>query len=163
MFKTAFAASLAAVAFANEPHFIEAVSNDECDLTIQQLSGNENFTAVDSMTYPEPTRVKKGSTQKFNIGGYWAIDGSILDNVTFTCLLNGAEVFNEEYKCTDAAENDYGNCVKPAPTPGAQWSADFGFDVPAIAPQMFVYDAHVTGYKADGTKLFEMESKFKIC
>ena len=74
----------------------------------------------------------------------------------------GAKVFDETYPCTaDASNADYGKCPKPVGTIGEMWNGEFGFDVPAIAPP-FQYDVHVLAKTADGTTLWELESKFTI-
>ena len=65
-------------------------------------------------------------------------------------------------RCAAAAStNDYGNCVKPVGNIGEMWSADFGFDVPAIAPP-FEYDVTVTAYDGAGNSLWAVASAFYI-
>ena len=162
MFKLTFAAALAAIAAANEPHLYVAEPNDKYDVTIQQVSGQENFIMLDQSSYADPNPVIKNNTEKFYIGGIWNVDGSAIEKVNFTCKLAGVVAYDVDYPCTAAAStNDYGNCVKPAGNIGEMWSADFGFDVPAIAPP-FEYDVTVTAYDGAGNSLWAVASAFYI-
>merc|ERR1719469_610859 len=143
------ATTFAAVVAANEPFMIEAVPSNS--IAINQIAGAENFTIIPKGTYPSPDPVQTNNTEKFFIQGVWNVSDSALDHVEFVCYLMGAKVFDETYDCTGKAANaDYGNCPVSTGVVGEIWSGDFGFDVPVI------------GMTVDGTKLWELESKFKI-
>ena len=171
MFKTTLAASVAALAAAQlgpgpEMYHVEpTASNDEYDVIINQISGQDKFLVLPNETYADPLQVIKQSTLKLYIGGVWnVVPESPLATVNFTCLLMGAVAYDVTYDCVAPAEgasNDYGNCTLPAGTIGENWTSDFGFDVPGIAPP-FDYDVHVKFIAEDGTSLFEVESVFKI-
>ena len=111
----------------------------------------------------------KQSTQQFYVGGVWNIANAPLATVNFQCKLMGAVAYDVTYDCvapSEPAQNpglgDYGNCVKPVGYVGENWTADFGFDVPGIAPP-FDYDVTVKFIADDGeTVLFEVETIFKI-
>ena len=139
-------------------HHHEEVSEDVSNsIAITQVSGQANFVLMPTGTYADPDPIKTANTEKFNVSGIWNIDASTLDHVTFTCKLQGVEVFKQDFKC---ATGD-ANCPLPAGTVGEQWAGVFTFDVPGFAPP-FEYDVHVKAYKADKTELFDLESKFRI-
>ena len=74
----------------------------------------------------------------------------------------GALVYSTDYPCTGNGDaNDYGNCPAPSGEIGQLWNADFGFDVPAIAPP-FEYDVLITAYDSAGNSLWQMASNFYI-
>ena len=66
-------------------------------------------------------------------------------------------MFEQTFPCS--AGN--ANCPTPTGAIGEDWHGMFTFDVPPVAPP-FEYDVHVIAEKADGTSLWELESKFTI-
>ena len=167
MFKSFAALAFAGLASANEPslieskmnHFSEDVPNDKYDVVIDQVSGDANWTMISRGTYGDPDPVCKNCTEKFVVYGVWNIDNADLAKVNFTCYLLGAEAYSQDYSCTGEG-NDYGNCP-PATGKDQDWTADFGFDVPSIAPP-FQYDVQITAYTSTGAELWKLESKFYI-
>jgi hypothetical protein len=163
MFKTTLAMALAAVAAA-EPTLIESkmahFTNDKYAVVITQNSGEDVFTMIERGTYGDPDPVCKNCTEKFNVFGIWNVAMTTLAKVNFTCKLMGVEAYSQDYDCTGAA-NDYGNCPTPAGIANEDWTADFGFDVPSIAPP-FEYDVTITAYDTAGTELWQLGSNFYI-
>ena len=88
---------------------------------------------IDRGTYADPNPIQKNNTELFNVYGVWNVAMTTLARVNFTCMLLGAEVYSMDYPCTGTG-NDYGNCPPPLGEAGEEWSANFGFDVPPIAP-----------------------------
>ena len=130
--------------------------NTDYNVVITQISGQENFVMLPNDSYADPNPVQTASVEHFNVGGMWNVPNVDLHKVTFTCLLQGVEVYKQEYLCTD------GDASCPlATTPGVEWKGLFDFDVPGFAPP-FQYDVHVLAATTDGTSLFELESKFYI-
>ena len=84
-----------------------------------------------------------------------------LKKVNFSCKLMGVVAYSEDYDCTGATSNDYGNCPKPTGVANEDWKADFGFDVPSIAPP-FLYEVTITAYDTDEKALWEIGSNFYI-
>lgn len=163
MFKTFAGLALAGAVSANEPSLIESkmehFSNDKYDIVITQLSGQENFTMIERGTYGDPDPVCKNCTEKFFVDGVWNTDVAIA-KVNFKCILMGAEAYSQDYACPSNEANDYGNCPASAGK-DSEWNADFGFDVPPIAPP-FEYDVYITAYDANGGELWQLGSKFFI-
>ena len=116
--------------------------NVDYDVVITQLSGFDNFTMIDRGTYADPNPMVKNNTEKFNVYGVWNVAMTTLAKVNFTCMLMGVEVYSMDYSCTGNS-NDYGNCPPPTGVAGEDWTADFGFDVPSIAPP-FQYQVTIT-------------------
>ena len=151
--KTFFAAALAGLATANEPWVIDMAPSNAISIT--QVSGTENFVMTSGVADPDP--IKTANTEHFNVTGIWNVDGTIMDNVLFTCKLQGVQVFSQTFPCTTGDAN----CPLPTGTVGEQWNGVFTFDVPAIAPP-FEYDVHVSAKDKAGNMLWDLESKFRI-
>ena len=99
MFKTTFAAALAAVAFADEPHLIQKKFASfsqaaENSITISQIDTLGYFTFLDRSSYADPDPIKTANTETFHVEGIWndAISSTLTD-VVFTCDMLGSEVF----------------------------------------------------------------------
>merc|ERR1712060_507512 len=156
---TAFTAALASFATAEEPSLIESklshYSNDSIE--IDQISGEENMTMITRGTYADPDPIQTANTENFYVEGIWSVDGSVMTDVYFYCNLQGVKVFEQTFHCSAGDAN----CPSPTGVLGEDWYGVFVFDFPGFAPP-FQYDVHVIGQTADGTSLWELESKFYI-
>ena len=169
-----FAVAAAGVAFANAfnlprmpgfakakfDHFVDVIrgeENTDYNVVITQISGQENFILTASDTYADPNPVKTSNVEHFYVGGTWINPSVTLHDVDFTCLLQGVEVYNQDYLCSDGDAN----CPSIPATFGQEWKGLFNFDVPGFAPP-FQYDVHVKAKDPSGNVLFELESKFYI-
>ena len=136
------------------------VPNDKYDVVITQVSGIDTFTMIDRGTYADPNPMVKNNTEAFNVYGVWNVAMTTLAKVNFTCMLMGVEVYTMDYACAGTG-NDYGHCPGTTGIAGEEWTASFGFDVPAIAPP-FEYDATITAFDTSNNALFQLSSKFFI-
>ena len=139
MYGTTFAAMLAAVAIADEPHLIQKKLANfsevaQNDIVISQIDDLGYFTFLDRSSYADPDPIQTANTETFHVEGVWndAISATLTD-VIFTCDLLGSEVFRQTTACTGEATPG-GQCEIPSGVPGQSWTGDFYFAVPAIAP-----------------------------
>ena len=45
--------------------------NSDCPIVIKQASGQENFVLQTTDTYADPAQIVTGSTENFNVGGFF--------------------------------------------------------------------------------------------
>ena len=115
---------------------------------------------IERGTYGDPNPMVKNSTEAFYVYGVWNVAMTTLAKVNFTCMLMGVEVYTMDYACAGTG-NDYGHCPGTTGVAGEDWSASFGFDVPAIAPP-FEYDVTITAIDTSNNELFQLSLKFYI-
>ena len=152
--KSFLAATLAAVAAANEPELIGSTPANTTVVT--QISGMENFVMTQGIADPDP--IILNNRQYFNIDGIWNVDGTVLNDVLFTCYIAGVKVFSQSFPCSAGDAN----CPEPTGAIGESWSGSFFFDVPPVGIPGATYDAHVIAQDSAGTTLWELVSDFQI-
>ena len=117
------------------------------------------FTLLPTQTYADPSPVKRNSTEKFKLAGIWNQANVDLHHVNFSCKLGGVDVYTKDFDCTGG---DVEHCPLLAGNIGEMWNAEFGFDVPKVAPPFVDYDVLVTAYNSDDGMLFQLQSIFTI-
>ena len=126
---------------------------DKSNVTIVQVSDNSFFTNLPNDTYADPNPVKRNNMEMFKLAGIWNQANVDLHHVNFSCNLAGADVYTKDFDCT-GGDNEH--CPQLNGTIGEMWHAEFGFDVPLIAPPFVDYNVHVTAYDSKGGMLFQL-------
>ena len=124
----------------------DAAINDSIVFT--QTSGQQNFLLDTTLTKGDPAYPTLGVNENFHVAGIW-LQPESLDEVVFECVLFGALVYQQKFPDVESI------------TAGEQWSTDFEFDVPGVAPPATYY---ITFYAVDtaGDRLWEVTTNFKF-